>query len=155
MKAETRKKEKDHDLSDEISPHQRHLLPPAGDGPPDEGCPRTLGSRRISETPESLTLQLEVPGLTRDQIKISVENNTLSVRGEKVQETSSEDESFHRTERSFGAFERSFALPPHVDTDQVKASLNAGVLAITLPRREEAKAREITIEGGGKKRIEA
>lgn len=109
----------------------------------------------ISETPESLTLRLEVPGLTRDQIKISVENNTLSVRGEKVQETSSEDESFHRTERSFGAFERSFALPPYVDTDQVKASLNDGVLAISLPRREEAKAREISIEGSGKKRIEA
>lgn len=109
----------------------------------------------ISETPESLTLRLEVPGLTRDQIKISVENNTLSVRGEKVQETSSEDESFHRTERSFGAFERSFALPPYADTDQVKASLNDGVLAISLPRREEAKAREISIEGGGKKRIEA
>lgn len=109
----------------------------------------------ISETPESLTLRLEVPGLTRDQIKISVENNTLSVRGEKVQETSSEDESFHRTERSFGAFERSFALPPYVDTDQVKAALNDGVLAISLPRREEAKAREISIEGGGKKRIEA
>lgn len=109
----------------------------------------------ISETPESLTLRLEVPGLTRDQIRISVENNTLSVRGEKVQETSSENESFHRTERSFGAFERSFALPPYVDTDQVKASLNDGVLAISLPRREEAKAREISIEGGGKKRIEA
>lgn len=109
----------------------------------------------ISETPESLTLRLEVPGLSRDQIKISVENNTLSVRGEKVQETSSEDESFHRTERSFGAFERSFALPPYVDTDQVKASLNDGVLAISLPRREEAKAREISIEGSGKKRIEA
>lgn len=109
----------------------------------------------ISETPESLTLRLEVPGLTRDQIKISVENNTLSVRGEKVQETSSENESFHRTERSFGPFERSFALPPYVDTDQVKASLNDGVLAISLPRREEAKAREISIEGGGKKRIEA
>ena len=109
----------------------------------------------ISETPESLTLRLEVPGLTRDQIKITVENNTLSVRGEKVQETSSEDESFHRTERSFGAFERSFALPPYADTDQVKASLNDGVLAISLPRREEAKAREISIEGGGKKRIEA
>jgi len=77
------------------------------------------------------------------------------VRGEKVQETSSEDESFHRTERSFGAFERSFALPPYVDTDQVQASLNDGVLAISLPRREEAKAREISIEGGGKKRIEA
>lgn len=108
----------------------------------------------ISETPEALTLRLEVPGLSRDQIKISVENNTLTVRGEKSQETSSEDETFHRTERSFGAFERSFALPPYVDADTVKASLQDGVLKVTLPRREEAKAREIDIEGGTK-RIEA
>jgi HSP20 family protein len=80
----------------------------------------------------------------------------LTVRGEKSQETSSEDETFHRTERSFGAFERSFSLPSYVDTDNVKASLQDGVLTVTLPRREEAKAREIAIEGGGqKKRIEA
>jgi HSP20 family protein len=110
----------------------------------------------VSETPESLTLRLEVPGLSRDKLKIAVENNTLTVRGEKSQETSSEDETFHRTERSFGAFERSFTLPPYVDTDNVKASLQDGVLTVTLPRREEAKAREISIEGGGqKKQIEA
>lgn len=104
----------------------------------------------VSETPEAVTLRLEVPGLSRDQLKISVENNTLTVRGEKVQETSSEDETFHRTERSFGAFERSFALPPYVDTDDVKAALRDGVLSITLPRRAEAKAREISIDGGQK-----
>jgi HSP20 family protein len=110
----------------------------------------------VSETPESLTLRLEVPGLSRDALKIAVENNTLTVRGEKSQETSSEDETFHRTERSFGSFERSFTLPPYVDTDNVKATLQDGVLTVTLPRREEAKAREISIEGGGqKKRIEA
>jgi HSP20 family protein len=110
----------------------------------------------VSETPESLTLRLEVPGLSREQLKIAVENNTLTVRGEKKQETSSEDETFHRTERSFGAFERWFSLPAYVDTDTVKASLHDGVLSVTLPRREEAKAREISIEGGGqKKRIEA
>jgi HSP20 family protein len=110
----------------------------------------------VSETPEALTLCLEVPGLSRDQLKLSVENNMLTVRGEKTQETSSEDETFHRTERSFGAFERSFALPPYVDTEDVKASLEDGVLVIMLPRREESKAREISIEGDGqKKHIEA
>jgi HSP20 family protein len=108
----------------------------------------------ISETPEALTLRLEVPGLSRDRIRISVENNTLTVRGEKIQETSSENETFHRTERSFGAFERSFALPPYVDADSVKASLADGVLNVVLPRREEAKAREIAIESGGRKKIE-
>jgi HSP20 family protein len=109
----------------------------------------------VSETPESLTLRLEVPGLSREQLRIAVENNTLTVRGEKKQETSSEDETFHRTERSFGAFERWFSLPAYVDTDTVKASLHDGVLSVTLPRREEAKAREISIEGGSQKRLQS
>ena len=110
----------------------------------------------VSETPEAVTLRLEVPGLNRDQIKIAVENNMLTVRGEKAQETSSENETFRRTERSFGSFERSFSLPAYVNTDTVQASLQDGVLSITLPRREETKAREIEIGGGsGKQRIKA
>ena len=121
-----------------------------------ENLRQWLPDTDVSETPEALTLRLEVPGLSRDQLKLSVENNMLTVRGEKTQETSSEDETFHRTERSFGAFERSFALPPYVDTEDVKASLEDGVLVIMLPRREESKAREISIEGDGqKKHIEA
>ena len=104
-----------------------------------------LPATDVSETPEAVTLRLEVPGLTRDQIRIAVENNTLTVRGEKTQETSSENEKFRRTERSFGSFERSFSLPGYVATEQVQASLQDGVLSITLPRREETKAREIRI----------
>ncbi|HEY7471504.1 MAG TPA: Hsp20/alpha crystallin family protein [Gemmatimonadota bacterium] len=119
-----------------------------------ENLRQWLPATDVSETPEALTLRLEVPGLSRDQLKIAVEHGTLTVRGEKVQETSSENETFHRTERSFGAFERSFTLPTHIDAENVKASLQDGVLVITLPRREEAKAREIAIEGGSKKRIE-
>ncbi|HUP00594.1 MAG TPA: Hsp20/alpha crystallin family protein [Gemmatimonadota bacterium] len=110
----------------------------------------------VSETSERLTLKLEVPGLSREDLKISVENNMLTVRGEKRQETASEDENFYRTERSYGAFERSFALPSHVDSEDVKASLQDGILTIRLPRREEARAREISIEGNGQqKRIES
>lgn len=110
----------------------------------------------VSETPEHLTLRLEVPGLSQDDIRVSVENNMLTVRGEKKQETSREDETFYRTERSYGMFERSFALPSHVDQDAVNASMENGVLTIRLPRREEAKAREIRIEGSGeRKEIEA
>lgn len=110
----------------------------------------------VSETPDQLILRLEVPGLSRDDIKLSVERNTLTVRGEKRQETVSENESFYRSERSYGSFERSFALPSHVDADQVKASIENGVLTIRFPRREEAKAREIEIEGsGGRREIEA
>ncbi|MFN2383131.1 MAG: Hsp20/alpha crystallin family protein [Gemmatimonadota bacterium] len=70
------------------------------------------------------------------------------MRGEKTQETARENETFYRTERAYGAFERSFSLPSHVSHDDVKASLQDGVLTIRLPRREEAHAREIAIEGG-------
>lgn len=110
----------------------------------------------VSETPEHLALRLEVPGLSRDDIKISVENNMLTVRGEKKQEATREDETFYRTERSYGSFERSFSLPSHFDHDEIKANLQDGVLTIQVPRREEAKAREISIEGGTeRKEIEA
>lgn len=110
----------------------------------------------VSETPEHLTLRLEVPGLTRGDVKISVENNVLTIRGEKKQETSREDESFLRTERTYGAFERSFTLPSHYDPDDVRASMEDGVLTVHIPRREEARAREIQIESGsGPKEIEA
>jgi HSP20 family protein len=120
-----------------------------------ENLRQWLPATDVSETPEAVTLRLEVPGLTRDQIKIAVENNVLSVRGEKTQETSSENEKFRRTERSFGSFERSFSLPAYVDTDHVQASLQDGILSITLPRREETKAREVRIEGGNRKQIES
>ena len=101
----------------------------------------------VSETPEHLVLHLEVPGMSRDQIKISVENNVLTVRGEKQQEATQENESWYRTDRSYGSFERSFSLPTHVDSDNVRAMLENGVLTIKLPRREEARPREIAIEG--------
>lgn len=120
-----------------------------------ENLRQWLPATDVSETPDAVTLRLEVPGLNRDQIKIAVENNMLTVRGEKRQETSSEDETFRRTERSFGSFERSFSLPPYVDSDNVQATLQDGVLSITLPRREETKAREIPIESTNSKRIES
>ncbi|MCK5439982.1 MAG: Hsp20/alpha crystallin family protein [Gemmatimonadetes bacterium] len=101
----------------------------------------------VSETSDHLTLRLEVPGMSAENIKIGVENNTLTVRGEKRHETKSEDETVYRAERSYGAFERSFSLPWHVDHEDVSAKLENGVLTIRLPRREEAKPREIAIEG--------
>lgn len=105
-----------------------------------------LPATDVSETPEALVLCLEVPGMSREHLKISVERNILTVKGEKQQETSSENETFYRTERSYGSFERSFSLPSHVDADSVNASIENGVLTLRLPRREEAKAREIAIK---------
>ena len=101
----------------------------------------------VSETPEQLILRLEVPGMSREDIRISVENNVLTVRGEKQQEATQENESFYRTERSYGSFERSFSLPTHVNSESVRANMENGVLTIRLPRREEARPREIAIEG--------
>lgn len=110
----------------------------------------------VSETSDFLTLRLEVPGMETEDIKIGVENNTLTVRGEKKHETKTEDETFYRSERSYGAFERSFALPGYVSNEDVHAQLENGVLTIRLPRREEAKSREIAIESGGStKKIES
>jgi HSP20 family protein len=111
-----------------------------------ESLRQWLPATDVSETPEALVLRLEVPGLSREDLKISVERNILTVRGEKEQEVATENETFHRTERSYGSFERSFSLPSHVDADDVKAALKAGVLTLRLPRREEARAREITID---------
>jgi HSP20 family protein len=102
----------------------------------------------VSETADFLTLRLEVPGMATEDIKIGVENNKLTVRGEKKHETKTEDETFYRSERSYGAFERAFSLPGHVNNEDVHAKLEDGVLTIRLPRREEAKSREIAIEGG-------
>ena len=110
----------------------------------------------ISETPEHLTFRLEVPGLDRDDIRIAVENNVLTVRGDKQQVTESEDETFYHSERTYGAFARSFSLPNYVDADNVQASMDNGVLTIRIARREETKAREIAIQSSaGRKEIEA
>lgn len=112
---------------------------------PAEGVRSWIPATDVSETPESLVLAMELPGVSRDDVSISVEDNVLTVRGEKRLER--EDEQRHRTERMHGTFERSFTLPRHVDTDAVKAVMENGILEIRLPRHEEAKAREVRIEG--------
>ncbi len=93
-----------------------------------------------------IVLKAEVPGLRRDDLDIRVENNTLTIRGERKQEGSVKQESFHRVERSYGAFSRSFSLPSTVNTEKVAANFADGVLTITLPTREEAKPRQIQVQ---------
>ena len=93
-----------------------------------------------------LVLKAELPGLKREDIDIRVENNTLTLRGERKQEAEVSKENFHRVERSYGAFSRSFSLPPTVDTEKVTANFTDGLLTITLPTREEAKPRQIQVK---------
>ncbi|HUX09305.1 MAG TPA: Hsp20/alpha crystallin family protein [Terriglobia bacterium] len=99
----------------------------------------------IYETGENLVLQAELPGVNPDDVEIRVEDNTLYLKGERKFEKAVKEESFHHVERSYGTFNRSFALPGSIDADKVKAEYTNGVLTLTLPKREEAKPRTIKI----------
>ncbi|MDZ7330814.1 MAG: Hsp20/alpha crystallin family protein [candidate division KSB1 bacterium] len=99
----------------------------------------------IKETKDDFVLTAEVPGINKDDIKISISENTLTIKGEKKEEKKEETENYHRLERRYGTFQRSFTLPTQVEDKKVKASYKDGVLTITLPKKEEVKPKEIPI----------
>ena len=104
----------------------------------------------IYETAErEIVLKAELPGLKRDAIDLTVENNTLTIRGQRQADDGTADAQFHRSERVFGPFSRSFTLPNTVDAGRVKAEYRDGVLTVRLPRREEAKPRQIAVDVEG------
>ena len=94
---------------------------------------------------QEIVLKAELPGLAREDIHLRVENNTLTLRGERKRESEVKQEQYHRVERSYGAFSRSFSLPTRIDTDKVRAEFKEGVLSITLPVKAEAKPRQIEV----------
>ena len=102
----------------------------------------------IEEDKENLVLTAELPGFKEEQIDIQVEGGVLTIRGERTFEDKQDGKNFHRVERSYGQFVRSFTLPNNVDRDNVKASFKDGLLSIELPKREEAKPRQIKVSGG-------
>ena len=121
------------------------LLPDApwrGDVPGGSWAP----SVDISEANGELVVAAELPGLNRDDVSIRIENNVLTLKGEKNKEEEKEGTNYYRVERRCGNFTRSFALPNTVDANKVKAAFKDGVLTITLPKTEEAKGKEIPIE---------
>lgn len=93
-----------------------------------------------------IVLRAELPGLKREEIDIRVENNTLTLRGERKRDAEVKQENYHRVERSYGSFSRSFSLPNTVSAEKVTATFTDGVLTITLPLREEAKPRQIQVQ---------
>ena len=100
----------------------------------------------VYETPQhELVLKAELPGVKKEDIDLKVENNTLTIRGERKPDAEVKQDAYHRVERTYGAFVRTFALPPTVSTDGIKAEFKDGVLAVTLPAREEAKPRQVQI----------
>jgi HSP20 family protein len=93
-----------------------------------------------------IVLRAELPGIRREDIDLTVENNTLTLRGERRRDPDVPDERYHRIERAYGPFSRSFTLPNTADPGRVRAEYRDGVLTVTLPVREEARPRQIQVE---------
>jgi HSP20 family protein len=115
---------------------------------PEEEGPLTAGwapAVDVREGVDKLVLSIELPGVDANAVEISVENNRLTVRGERTFEKAEEGETYHRVERAYGAFERSFQLPASFAAEKIEARAKNGVLTLTIPKREEAKPRSIKI----------
>jgi HSP20 family protein len=100
----------------------------------------------IFEKDGNIVLKAELPGIDPKSVEIRVENNVLTLRGERKLEDEVKKDGFHRVERTYGTFTRSFTLPTVVDTEKIKAESKDGVLKVTLPQREEAKPKQIQIQ---------
>ena len=109
----------------------------------------------VYEDEHDITLKIEVPGIDEKDINVSIENNTLTVRGERRFEKDEKEENFHRVERMYGSFTRSFTLPNTVNPEQISAHYDKGVLKILLSKKAEAKPKQIKVNVGGEKTLEA
>jgi HSP20 family protein len=109
----------------------------------------------IYDDEHNIVLKLEVPGIDEGDIDVRIDNNTLTVNGERKIEKEEKEENFRRVERQYGAFTRSFTLPSSVDPGQVSADYNKGVLKIKLAKKTEAKPKPIKVNVGGEKTLEA
>jgi HSP20 family protein len=108
----------------------------------------------VYEDEHNITLNIEVPGIEEKDIDVRVENNTLTVHGERKFEKEQKEENFRRVERQYGSFTRSFTLPNTVDTDSIQANYDKGLLKIQLAKKAEAKPKQIKVNVGSQKSIE-
>jgi len=102
----------------------------------------------IAESPEQFVLRMDLPGVAQKDVKVQVMGDTLTIRGERKQESSEKDSGWLRCERTYGTFERSFILGAPVRADQVKATSKDGVLEVSVPKAEEARVREVEVKIG-------
>jgi len=102
----------------------------------------------IEENKEGYVLKADLPGFKQEDIKISISDNQLVIRGEKRREVEKGDTTYHRVERAYGAFERDFTISKAVRVDKIEALYRDGILEVHVPKAEEAKAREIQIKSG-------
>jgi HSP20 family protein len=124
---------------------------------PDEALTSTTFAPPVDiyEDEHAITLKMEVPGIDEKDIDVRIENTTLTVHGERKIEKEEKEENFRRVERQYGSFTRSFTLPSSVDTGQVSAHYDRGVLRINLAKKAEAKPKQIKVNVGSEKTIEA
>lgn len=100
----------------------------------------------VFEDKDAVKIVAEVPGVRAEDVKISLENNVLTIRGEKKQHAEEKNERVHRYERTYGSFERAFSLPTSVDPEKIAAGYANGVLTVTIPKAERARPREIPVK---------
>ena len=100
----------------------------------------------IYETNDSFVVSADLPGLNKDEIQIDLKDNTLTLKGEKKFEEKVSKDNYIRVERAYGSYVRSFTLPQNVDPEKIKAKYKEGVLEVTIPKKEEAKPKQIKVE---------
>lgn len=115
----------------------------------DEGIGRGAWAPSVDiyENKDQIVLEAELPGMKQEEFDLSIENNVITLRGERKFEKTDETDNYHRVERSYGSFTRSFTLPQTVSAEGATAEYNNGVLRVTLPKREDTKARRIEVKG--------
>lgn len=100
----------------------------------------------VVENDSDFTVNVELPGVPKDDVKITVADGVLTIKGEKKQESERKGDNYHRVERSYGSFERSFTLPSAVRSEKIEANFTNGVLTIFIPKEEQAKTKEIEVK---------
>ncbi len=100
----------------------------------------------VSEDEKNIVVKADLPGLKKDEISVSLDNDVLTIRGERKSESEEKEKNYHRVERSYGAFERQIVLGSHINVEQIKASYKDGVLELTLPKSEESRTKRIEIK---------
>ena len=141
-------------MQDRINRFVRESYSPEG---PEEALTTTNFAPPVDiyEDEHNITLKMEVPGIDEKDIDVRIESTTLTVHGERKFEKEEKEENFRRVERQYGSFTRSFTLPSSVDPGQVSANYDKGVLRISLAKKAEAKPKQIKVNVGSEKTLEA
>jgi HSP20 family protein len=144
-------------MPDRLNRMYRVFREPYGPEGPEEALTTTNFAPPVDiyEDEHTITVKMEVPGIDEKDISVQIENNTLVVHGERKMEKEEKEENFRRIERQYGSFTRSFTIPNSLDTGQVSAHYDKGVLKIMLVKKAEAKPKQIKVNIGSEKTLEA